>query len=316
MIKSRGDSPPEVYTSIEHLMRLESEGRLPDFHGRQRTNSLLAGQHGSRMRGRGLDFDELRRYGKGDDIRHLDWRATRRTGTPFVRSFTEERDRPTMVLCDQRMDMLFGSTHLLKATAAAEVAALIAWIAFYAGDRVGGIVFNDQRLDAVTPHRSRNRVTDLLTRITRQNQALQATNELPRQAGQLDRVLSGCLAYAYHDQTVCIVSDFAGITERTLGLLKQLSFHNDVLAVQIYDPMAVTLPESGVVTVVEDQKEVTLNLGHAGTRIRLADFLNERFRNVDEHLKHSRVPHLKISTGEATVPQLRRALGLLGVQRR
>lgn len=315
MIKTR-DPKTSVYTTTDRLMALEREGRLPDFHGRQRSNSLLAGQHGSRMRGRGLDFDELRRYSRGDDIRHLDWRATRRAGIPFVRSFTEERDRPAMILCDQRMDMLFGSSYLLKATAAAEVAALSAWISFHAGDRVGGIVFNDQRFDTVTPHRSRGRVADLLTRISRQNQALRADKETPRNVGQLDRVISGCLANACHDQTVCIISDFAGITERTLGLLKQLSFHNDVLAIQIYDPVAVSLPDDGVVTVAEDQVEVTLDLGHSGTRASLAAFLEERFRIVDEHLRRSRVPHLKISTGEPTVPQLRRALGLAGVERR
>lgn len=316
MMKRRDHSGIEVYATAEHLMRLEADGRLPDFHGQQRTRSLLAGRLGSRMRGRGLDFDELRRYTKGDDIRHLDWRATQRTGTPLVRSFTEERDRPTLILCDQRMDMLFGSTLLLKATAAAEVAALAAWIAFHAGDRVGGIVFNDHTLDVVTPHRSRQRVADLLTRIARYNQALHADNQEPRNTGQLDRVLSRALANARHDQTICIVSDFSGLTESTLGLLQQLAFHNDVLAVQVYDPMAVKLPERGIVTVTEDQTDLTLDLGHAGTRHQLGEFLQHRFRTVDDHLKRSRLPHLKIGTGTPVVPQLRQALGLLGSQRR
>eukprot|EP00003_Mantamonas_plastica_P029391 TRINITY_DN6950_c0_g1_i1.p2 TRINITY_DN6950_c0_g1~~TRINITY_DN6950_c0_g1_i1.p2 ORF type:complete len:317 (-),score=39.17 TRINITY_DN6950_c0_g1_i1:359-1309(-) len=316
MAASRETSEPLVYTSIERLMALEAEGRLPDFHGRQKISSLLAGQHGSRMRGRGLDFDELRRYTKGDDIRHLDWRATRRAGTPFIRSFTEERDRPTMIVCDQRMDMLFGSTFQLKATTAAEAAALAAWIAFHSGDRVGGIVFTDQQLDRVTPHRSRQRLTDLIARIARHNQALTTDNRAPRNTGQLDKAISDCLANACHDQTVCIVSDFAGITDRTLGLMQQLSFHNDVLAIQVFDPLAVSLPTSGTITVAEDQAEITLDLSHGHTRDNLAGFLHERFQAVDDHLRRSQVPHLKISSGEPTVPQIRRALGLLGAQRR
>ncbi len=316
MSQAEDDRRHEVFATTERLLRLEADGRLPDFHGRQRSRSLLAGRQGSRMRGRGLDFDELRRYARGDDIRHLDWRATQRTGTPLVRSFTEERDRPTLILCDQRMDMLFGSRLLLKATAAAEVAALTAWIAFHAGDRVGGIIFNDQDLDIVTPLRSRRRVTDLLSRIARHNQALHVDNQAPRDPGQLDRVLSRTLADARHDQTVCIVSDFAGLTERTLGLLQQLSRHNDVLAAQIYDPLAINLPEQGVVTVVEDQAEITLELAHRGTRQRLSAFLQDRFRSVDDHLRRSRLPHLKISTGMPVVPQLRQALGLPGSTRR
>ena len=304
------DTQENVFTTTERLLQLEVEGRLPDFHGRPRATSVLAGRHESRMRGRGLDFDELRHYSNGDDIRHLDWRATQRTGTPIMRSYSEERDRPTMVLCDQRMDMLFGSSLHLKATAAAEAAAIVAWMAFQSGDRVGGIVFTDQRLDVVTPHRSRHRVTDLLTRLARHNQALNKLNEVRRNTAQLDKAISRCLASANHDTTICIVSDFAGITEKTLGLLQQLSFHNDVLAIQVYDPLAVTLPHSGVVTVVEDDAEITLNLGSASTRHDLAGFLDERFRMVDNLLRRSRVPHLKISTSEPTVGQMRRAMGL------
>jgi len=310
MNKTRVNSLDNVFTTTERLLRLEVEGRLPDFHGRPRATSVLAGRHESRMRGRGLDFDDLRHYSHGDDIRHLDWRATQRTGTPIVRSYSEERDRPTMVLCDQRMDMLFGSSLHLKATSAAETAAIVAWMAFQSGDRVGGIVFSDQTLDTVTPHRSRQRITDLLTRIARHNRALNKDDERPRNAGQLDKAISRCLASANHDHTLYIVSDFAGITERTLGLLQQLSFHNDVLAIQVYDPLAVTLPNSGVVTVVEEDAEMTLNLGSATTRRDLAEFLDERFRRVDDLLRRSRVPHLKISTSEPTVDQMRRAMGL------
>lgn len=306
----------QVFTSIERLLRLEEAGRLPDFHGRQRTRSLLAGRQGSRMRGRGLDFDELRRYHPGDDIRHLDWRATQRSGTPLVRSFTEERDRPTLIICDQRMDMLFGSRLLLKATAAAEVSALAAWIAFHAGDRVGGIVFNDQDLEFLAPHRSRQRLTELLGHIARYNQSLNVDNRQPRQHGQLDRVLSSALANARHDQTICIVSDFAGLTERSLGLLQQLSFHNDVLAVQIVDPIGSQLPQQGVITLSDDHAEARLDLGHTASRKQLGDYLQQRFHTVDDHLRRSHLPHLKISTGDPTLPQVRRALGLLGEQRR
>ncbi|SDW97699.1 DUF58 domain-containing protein [Marinobacter mobilis] len=307
---ARQDDIRQVFASVDQLMRLEADGRLPDFHGRQRATSQLAGRHGSRIRGRGLDFDQLRHYQRGDDLRHLDWRATQRTGHPFVRSFAEERDRPTLVLCDQRMDMLFGSSLLLKATAAAHVAAVAAWVAFHAGDRVGGIVFTDQLLDTVTPHRSRQRVSDLLTRIARHNQALSTDNTTPRNEGQLDRVISRCLATAHHDQTVCIVSDFAGVSERTLGLLRQLAQHNDVLAFQIYDPLAVDLPRSGVVTVAEDEARVTLDFGHDRSRAELANFLQQRFHEVDDLLRRSQVPHLKISTAEPSVPQIRQALGL------
>lgn len=311
MMSRSSNSVPEVYTSVEALMRLEAYARLPEFTSVRRSRSVQLGQHHSRLRGRGLDFDQLRRYDRGDDIRHLDWRVTQRTGVPYVRSFTEERDRPTLILCDQRMDMFFGSSYLLKSTAAAEAAALLAWVALQAGDRVGGSVFNDQLIEVVSPHRSRQRVCDLLTRIARQNQALSSDNSLARSAGQLDKVISGSLANAYHDQTLCIVSDFAGISERTLALLQQLSFHNNVIAIQIYDPLALSLPRSGVTQVVEDQVEVSLDLGHNATRNHLEAFLQQRFNAVDELLRRSQVAQVKISTGQPIAAQLAQALPLL-----
>ena len=79
------------------------------------------------LRGRGFDFEEIRRYLPGDDIRSIDWRVTARTGKPHLRVFTEERDRPVILVVDQRRSMFFGSRRALKSVVAAETAALAAW---------------------------------------------------------------------------------------------------------------------------------------------------------------------------------------------
>ena len=129
----------------------------------------------SRLRGRGLSFDELRRYTPGDYLRHLDWRATLRFGKPFVRTFTEERDRPTLLLVDQRMNMYFGSRRSFKSVTAAELAALSAWMAFHAGDRVGGLVFGDERVEHIRPLRSRGRIEELCASVARANHYLCAS---------------------------------------------------------------------------------------------------------------------------------------------
>ena len=102
-----------VYVSLAQLMALQFQARGLSFVARQPQGSLLAGNHASRLRGRGLNFDELRRYQPGDDLRHLDWRASLRTGKPVVRTFTEERDRPALIVVDQRMSMFFGSVGMV-----------------------------------------------------------------------------------------------------------------------------------------------------------------------------------------------------------
>jgi uncharacterized protein (DUF58 family) len=298
-----------VYVSLAQLMALEFKARDLSFMARQPRGSILAGNHASRLRGRGLNFDELRRYQPGDDLRHLDWRASLRTGKPVVRTFTEERDRPALIVVDQRMSMFFGSQRSFKSAVAAELAALTAWIVFNAGDRVGGLVFNDQRIDCIAPLRSRKRVEALFSRIVEQNQALNAANPDAEDEDQLDKALQRCVALAGHDHLICIVSDFAGAGERTLQLMRQLAAHNDVIALQVYDPLALKLPSNGRLLVTQGQLQVELAVEKRSVHQPLGDYLGGRLKDVATLLRRSQVPLMMFSTAEEAHVQLRAELG-------
>ncbi|MER2103871.1 MAG: DUF58 domain-containing protein [Pseudomonas atacamensis] len=298
-----------VYVSLAQLMALEFNARDLSFLARQPQGSILAGNHASRLRGRGLNFDELRRYQPGDDLRHLDWRASLRTGKPVVRTFTEERDRPALIVVDQRMSMFFGSQRSFKSAVAAELAALAAWMVFHAGDRVGGLVFNDQRIDSIAPLRSRKRVEALLSRVVQQNRALNAGNPDAEDEDQLDKALQRCLGVAGHDHLICIVSDFAGAGERTLQLMRQLSAHNDVIALQVYDPLALKLPNNGRLLVTQGELQVELAIEKRNVQQPLGDFLSGRLKDVATLLRRSQVPLMMISTAEDAHGQLRAELG-------
>lgn len=303
------DAPQGVRVSLAQLMALEFRARGLSLLARQPRSSLLAGMHGSRLRGRGLDFEELRRYLPGDDLRALDWRASSRLGKPFVKTYREERDRPALMVVDQRMNMYFGSVLSFKSVVAAQLAALLGWIAFQAGDRVGGLVFNDLRIEQISPRRSRQALSTLLASVVRHNAELSADNPSDDAPLQLDNALRRCLQTAAHDHLICIISDFAGSSDHTLHLLRELSAHNDVLALQIYDPLALTLPERGRIRVTEGQLQVELTLDRARVRKPLGDFLQGRLREVAEMLRRSRIPLLMFSTGEDPLLQLRRELG-------
>ncbi|WP_336355687.1 DUF58 domain-containing protein [Pseudomonas granadensis] len=298
-----------VYVSLAQLMALEFKARDLSFLARQPLGSILAGNHASRLRGRGLNFDELRRYQPGDDLRHLDWRASLRTGKPVVRTFTEERDRPALIVVDQRMSMFFGSQRSFKSALAAELAALAAWMVFNAGDRIGGLVFNDQRIDCVAPLRSRKRVEALLSRVGEHNQALNASNPDAEDEAQLDTALQRCLALAGHDHLICIVSDFAGAGPRTLQLLRQLAAHNDVIALQVYDPLALKLPNNGRLLVTQGELQVELAVDKRNVRQPLGDFLSGRLQDVASLLRRSQVPVMMFSSAETAHEQLRAELG-------
>jgi uncharacterized protein (DUF58 family) len=309
MQAQRTDTDGLVYVSLGQLMALEAQARDLSFQGRQPLSSILAGSHTSRLRGRGLNFDELRRYQPGDDLRHLDWRASLRTGKPVVRTFTEERDRPALIVVDQRMSMFFGSRRWMKSCTAAHLGALAAWMVFNAGDRVGGLVFNEQRIDSIAPLRSRQRIQALCNCIARQNQALHAGNPDSEGDDRLDQVLQRCLALAGHDHLLCIISDFAGAGPRTLQLMRQLAAHNDVIALQVYDPLALKLPEKGRLLITQGQLQLELAVERRQVHQPLGDFLRGRLKDVAALLRRSQVPLLMISTAEEAAQQLRAGLG-------
>ena len=100
---------PGVYVDLEHLIALEQKGRKVSLLPRQAVHSLLSGRYASRMRGRGLNFEEIRDYRTGDDVRSIDWKVTARLQSPHVRVFNEERDRQGLLVVDQRLSMFFGT---------------------------------------------------------------------------------------------------------------------------------------------------------------------------------------------------------------
>ena len=165
---------PLVYASLDELMRLRFVSSGFSFLPRQPVHSVLSGRHASRLRGRGLNFEELRNYLPGDDTRNIDWRVTARTREPHVRVYTEEKDRITWLLVDQRQTMFFGSRWKMKSVVAAEAAAIACWRVLAQGDRIGAVVVSDQDLDVIPPHRSQERVARILERVVHRNGALLA----------------------------------------------------------------------------------------------------------------------------------------------
>jgi len=305
-----------VYVSVEDLVALEAAARDFNFLRKAPVRRLLAGRHESRIRGRGLSFEELRGYLPGDDIRTIDWRVTARTGKPFVRIYDEEKDRPALILVDQRINMFFGSRRSMKSVAAAEVAALSAWRIMNLGDRVGGFVFTDTAIDQLKPQRSRDAVIGLSSAIARRNGELSAASQAPRTPAQLDRVLAAASAVARHDHLVIVVSDFDGHGDTTRDLLLGLAAHNDVIAIAIFDPFLLELPKSGEVVVSGGGLQAELPLGRSSVRTGISEFASGRGDELRAWQQELGLPMLPISAAEEVAPQLRRLLGQLAFRGR
>ena len=145
MKRSLENSNP-IFVTLQDLLAKEHSAQGFSFLAKkQKVRSVLGGKHASKLRGRGLDFEEVRNYVAGDDIRNIDWKVTARTQKTHSRVYSEEKEKPTLIVVDQSKSMFFGSQHKMKSVVAAELAALASFRILKEGDRVGGIVFADDQ---------------------------------------------------------------------------------------------------------------------------------------------------------------------------
>jgi uncharacterized protein (DUF58 family) len=302
--KARG-----VYADRDELMRLRFKASGFSFLPRQPIHSILSGRHASRLRGRGLNFEELRGYLRGDDPRHIDWKVTARTGKPHVRVYTEEKDRTVWLLVDQRMNMFFGSRRRMKSVVAAEAAAVAAWRVLSQGDRVGALVFDDSELRVIEPLRSEQRVAQILDCVIEKNHALSARSGIVPNRGMLNRALRRACELVRHDSLVSLVSDAAGIDQETTRCVTRLTAHNDVLFAFIYDPLERAFPDAGRLTFTDGQTQVEVNTAERKLREAYQADFERRLQRMSATSRRHSIPLLAIHTAAPVLEQVRDQLG-------
>ena len=304
-----------VHVTLEELQRLRHRAKGFSFLPRQPVHSLLTGRHASRLRGRGLDFEELRHYFEGDDTRTIDWLATARRGSPHVRVYTEERDRSVLLLVDQRMSMFFGSRRAMKSVAAAEAAALAAFRVTSLGDRVGAIVFSEHDMVEIRPEARDAAVRRILIEVVRQNRRLSADGP-PADPLLLNRALARAARLAHHDWLVCLISDRSGADAETVRLITEITAHNDVLSVFVHDPLEEQLPDIGRAVLAEGDRQIEVDLSGRDLRRRFTGAFAEQRQAATRFSLHHAIPVLSIATDRDVVEQFREQLGRRLARRR
>jgi len=307
--ESKESMSPGVYADLDELIRLQFKVHGFSFLPKQPVQSLLAGRRASRLRGRGLDFEEIRRYIPGDDIRTMDWRVTARIQKPHTRVYTEEKDRPVLLVVDQRLSMFFGSQVAMKSVTAAEVTAMGAWRTLSVGDRVGALVFNDREVREIPPHRSRQRVMQILETVVEMNHALRVDGDIQPDPAMLNRVMEKVLHLAKHDYLVGIISDFNGANDETKGAVTRLAAHNDVIALFIYDPLEAHLPSFGKTIVSQGDLQLEVDTGDGKLRKRFSDQFENGLKTAQDLMLKRGIPVLPIHTVKGVREQFRELLG-------
>lgn len=307
------DSPdlrpdPRIYVSADQLRSLGPRARALSLLPHQPARSVLNGRHASRLRGRGLNFEELRDYMPGDDVRTIDWKVTARTGSPHVRVYTEERDRVTLLLVDQRISMFFGSQVYMKSVVAAEAAAISAQRVLAQGDRVGGFVFGDDLMAEHRPQRRSAALHRFMASIVAANTLLNADLQ-PQGNVTLNDVLLRASRIAGSNALVLVFSDFDGVTPQTEALLRQLAMANDLILFSVSDPVARQLPADLRAALSDGHQQVEIDASDAELRRKVETALRNRTRDLENWSRRYGFPLVSLETDTPALDQMMQQFG-------
>lgn len=259
-------------------------------------NEVLAGEYKSVFKGRGMEFEEVREYIPGDDVRTIDWNVTARTGKPYVKTYVEERELTIMFIVDMSASGQFGSVNKLKNEVAAELCALLSFSAVKNNDKVGLILFTDRIEKFIPPKKGTTHVLRVIRELLSFEPKMSNTD------------ISGALDYfgriASKSAVVFLVSDFlAEDFEKPMSIIGQ---KHDLIAATIVDPREKALPNVGLLELedAETGEIVLIDTGSArvrGNYERLGEIQSREFRNLFSSMG---VDHIEIRTDRDYVPEL------------
>lgn len=271
--------------------------RRIELRTRRLVNAGFAGQYHSVFKGRGMNFEEVREYAAGDEIRSIDWNVTARMNAPYVKKFTEERELTVMLVVDVSASGTFGSVELSKRELAAEVASILAFSAINNNDKVGLLLFSDDVELFIPPKKGRLHTLRLIREMLYFQPKGRGTN-LAGALDYLNRVIN-------RRAVLFLISDF--LTPDFSKALTVSSRRHDVVAMPVSDPGESVLPDVGIITLedAETGQQIDINTGSKSVRRGLTDLDELRRKSLERLFRSRRVDIVRLSTTEDYLLPLR-----------
>ena len=259
--------------------------------------NFFAGQYHSAFKGRGMAFSEVREYQYGDDVRDIDWNVTARFHRPYVKVFEEERELTVMLLIDVSGSLDFGTQSQMKRDMVTEIAATIAFSAIQNNDKIGVVFFSDHIEKYIPPKKGRKHILYIIREMLDFHPESKRTN--------IEGALQFLTSVVKHRCTAFVLSDFYDQKD-FLHPLQICNRKHDVVAVQVYDRFAKSLPDVGLMRVVDAETGYEQYIDTSSKRLRRAheQYWNRMQQHLRETMNKSNVDMVSISTGDDFVKHL------------
>lgn len=273
-----------------------------------RIRSVQSGGYVSRFKGRGMEFDEVRPYQQGDDVRTLDWRVTARTGRPHTKLFREERERAVLLSVDLRGGMFFATRGAFKAVRAAQAAALLGWSAVDGGDRVGALLFDDETHQEHRPRGGKPPLLHLLRRLGEPGRWQRGRGQASAEQ-TLQQALQRLRRVASPGSLIVILSDFAGLGPAAVAQLTELGRHSELLLVFCYDPLEAALPEAGRYRVSDGVESRLIDTANPAQRHHYEEGFARQLAELERLAQRPGIQLLPLATFEEPLAVLQQRFG-------
>lgn len=274
-----------------------SKVRKIEIKARGLSDNIFAGQYHSAFKGRGMAFSEVREYQYGDDIRDIDWNVSARFHRPYVKVFEEERELTVMLLIDVSGSLDFGTSRAMKKDMVTEIAATLAFSAMRNNDKIGVIFFSDKIEKYIPPKKGRKHILFIIREMLDFHPESRKT-DVKMAVEFLTRVMKRkCTAFLMSD--FYVRNDF----EQVLTICNR---KHDVVALQVYDPLAKELPDVGLLNVVDAETGHEMYIDTSDKRLRNAhrSYWEHRQKVLDEVFSRSNVDNVSIATNQDYVKSL------------
>lgn len=276
-----------------------------------RIRARQSGGYLSAFRGRGMEFDETRPYQPGDDVRHMDWKVTARTGRAHTKQFREERERPVLAWVDLRRPMFFATRGAFKSVVAAHAAALLGWSTAAHRDRLGGLIFSETVHTELRPQRGRPAVLRLIQSLCRHpSWNADNTTEPADGVATLDRAMLRLCNVVHPGSLIFLLSDFRGLDDHAENHLARIARHSDVVMIPISDPLERELPPPGRYRLTDGRRDVELDTRSPASWEQYHRDVHDREERLRQLCRRYRIYRLPLSTADPVVATLQSGLGL------
>ena len=280
--------------------------RQLEIRTRRMVNDSLAGSYHSVFKGRGMDFDEVREYSPGDEVRTIDWNVTARAGRPFVKKFTEERELTIFLLVDISASGNFGSSSLSKRDLAAELASVLAFSAIRNSDKVGLLLYTDRVERYLPPKKGRRHVLRVVRDILYHAPEATGTDTI--------KALDVANRLLHRRAVVFLISDFetpkdsAAMRLELRRAMRRTNRRHDLIAVHVEDPREKEVPDVGIVALEDAESGEVIELDTASPKVRrrFKELSLERGRRLVSDFRSEGIDTLQLQTDAPYMPALQR----------